>query len=311
MIAIGGPTGAGKSDVAAHLACLLGGEVINFDSVQLYRDFNIGSAKPSTALTSIVPHHLFSCVCPEENFSAWDYGSRAMELISELESRQVTPVLSGGTGLYLEALLHGIEPPPRPIRCPCLVVVLLPSRSALYSNIDARVREMLNRGLLEEVRGLHGKYSPKAKAFSSIGYAQAVLHLSGGIGLDDMIALVQRDTRRLAKRQYTWWRNRPAKLGWLPLLNPSVEGAKGVAVEKTSANIPENDCLHDWAHKDDVLVRSGLEGECCNSIVLRGSGNGSRSIEPVVSCIEALYSRYTEMKLSKGFNGVAHCYVQV
>lgn len=113
-IVVAGPTGSGKSELAVSVAETLGGEVVNFDSVQVYRGFDIGSAKPAAALRARVPHHLFDFVDPETEFHAADFAERARQVCAEIEMRGRRPVLVGGTGFYLRALLAGLpEMPPR------------------------------------------------------------------------------------------------------------------------------------------------------------------------------------------------------
>lgn len=113
-IVVAGPTGSGKSELAVSLAETVGGEIVNFDSVQVYRGFDIGSAKPAPALRARVPHHLFEFVDPETEFQAADFADRARAVCAEIESRGRRPVLVGGTGFYLRALLAGLpDMPPR------------------------------------------------------------------------------------------------------------------------------------------------------------------------------------------------------
>ncbi|MGH9456940.1 MAG: tRNA (adenosine(37)-N6)-dimethylallyltransferase MiaA [Thermoanaerobaculia bacterium] len=111
-IAIAGPTGTGKSELAVALAERLGGEIVNYDSVQIYRGFDIGSAKPDTALRSRLPHHLFDIVDADEEFSAADFARAAAAVCADIERRGRRPVLVGGTGFYLRALLAGLPEMP-------------------------------------------------------------------------------------------------------------------------------------------------------------------------------------------------------
>lgn len=103
-----GPTGSGKSALALHLAQKLRGEVVNYDSVQVYRGFDIGSAKPTAEERSLVPHHLFDIIDADDAFNAADYGRLARDLCSRIER----PVLVGGTFFYLRALLTGLPEMP-------------------------------------------------------------------------------------------------------------------------------------------------------------------------------------------------------
>ena len=105
IIVIAGPTGSGKSELAIRIASSIAGEIVNYDSVQLYRGFDIGSAKPTIEDRQRVPHHLFDIADAGIEFNAADYGRVARATCAEIESRGATPVLAGGTFFYLRALL--------------------------------------------------------------------------------------------------------------------------------------------------------------------------------------------------------------
>ena len=107
-IAIAGPTASGKSDLAIRLAQRLGGEIVNFDSVQVYKGFDVGSAKTPLADRLSIPHHLLDHVDPEHGYSAGEFVRDAKTVLSDLRGRGALPILAGGTGLYLEALLQGL-----------------------------------------------------------------------------------------------------------------------------------------------------------------------------------------------------------
>jgi tRNA dimethylallyltransferase len=114
LIAVVGPTGAGKSELALQLAAWFRGEIVNCDSVQVYRQMDIGSAKTSEAQRFGIPHHLFDVVHPNGELTAGDYARSAGNILWEIRSRGVLPVIVGGAGFYLRALLDGLSPaPPR------------------------------------------------------------------------------------------------------------------------------------------------------------------------------------------------------
>ena len=108
LIAIVGPTAAGKSELALVLAERLNGEVVNYDSVQLYRDFDVGSGKLPFVQRRGISHHLLDCLDPAEAFTAGDYQRSALKVLDDLKSRGRLPIFAGGTGLYLRALLLGL-----------------------------------------------------------------------------------------------------------------------------------------------------------------------------------------------------------
>ena len=108
LIAVAGPTASGKSALALRLAAARGGEIVSCDSLQVYRGLDIGSAKPTRAERDAVPHHLLDVVDPDQDFSAADYGRLARQAVADIAGRGRTPIVAGGTGLYLRALLHGL-----------------------------------------------------------------------------------------------------------------------------------------------------------------------------------------------------------
>lgn len=107
-VVIAGPTGVGKSDLALRVAEAAGGEIVNFDSIQLYRGFDIGSAKPSSSDRARVPHHLFDVLEATDEFNAADYARLARPLLARIRM----PILVGGTFFYLRALLAGLPEMP-------------------------------------------------------------------------------------------------------------------------------------------------------------------------------------------------------
>ncbi|MHB8110994.1 MAG: tRNA (adenosine(37)-N6)-dimethylallyltransferase MiaA [Syntrophorhabdaceae bacterium] len=108
LIAIGGPTCTGKSDLALILAEKYSGEIVNGDSIQVYRYFDIGSAKPPEDARREIPHHLIDIVDPDENFNAAVFRDRADWAIRDIAGRGNLPIIAGGTGLYLRALFYGL-----------------------------------------------------------------------------------------------------------------------------------------------------------------------------------------------------------
>ncbi|HEX7677186.1 MAG TPA: tRNA (adenosine(37)-N6)-dimethylallyltransferase MiaA [Thermoanaerobaculia bacterium] len=111
-IVIAGPTGTGKSDLALRIAETVGGEIVNYDSVQIYRGFDVGSAKPSAEVRARLPHHLFDIIDADVDFNAAGYARLARDACREITSRGRVPILAGGTFFYLRALLHGLPEMP-------------------------------------------------------------------------------------------------------------------------------------------------------------------------------------------------------
>ena len=112
LIVIAGPTASGKTTLALEAARRLNAEIISADSQQVYRHFDIGTAKPSAAELAAIPHHLISVVDPLEDFSAARFGKLADAAIADIHARGKRAIVVGGTGLYLRVLLHGVMPGP-------------------------------------------------------------------------------------------------------------------------------------------------------------------------------------------------------
>jgi tRNA dimethylallyltransferase len=138
LVVILGATASGKSTLAVALAQRLGGEVVCCDSTQVYRHFDIGTGKLAAAEQKGIPHHLTDLVEPGEVFTAGDYRRRAAEILEQITSRGKLPILTVGTGLYLRALLEGLDDLPG--RCEAL-------RARLRERVDRHGAEYLHRVL--------------------------------------------------------------------------------------------------------------------------------------------------------------------
>jgi tRNA dimethylallyltransferase len=108
VVVVTGPTASGKTELAIRLAERFDGEVINADSMQVYRFMNIGTAKPTLEERARVPHHLFDVVTPDLGYSAGRFAEEARGVVQEIDGRGRLPILAGGTGLYIRAALHGL-----------------------------------------------------------------------------------------------------------------------------------------------------------------------------------------------------------
>lgn len=276
VICIAGPTASGKSALAVRVAKAVGGEVINADSMQVYRDIQVLSARPNVHEMDGVPHHLFGYVAGDESYSTGHWVRDVVPVILECLARDCVPILTGGTGLYFKALIEGLaDIPPvdinlrknierewqekglswlrreceaidaiatarvmgddpqrlericavyqqtgialsewqkqtRPVipKRFCRMAVLLPSREQLYAKINHRFDHMVELGGVEEARHTLSKgYDPKSPMMKAIGLSHLVRHLRGELDYAEAIELAKRDSRRLAKRQMTWFRN--------------------------------------------------------------------------------------------------------
>ena len=113
LVVVLGPTASGKTALSLSLAERFYGEIVNCDSVAMYRDFNLGTAKPTASERAQVQHHLLDYVAPTEPITAGQYARQARQVLAEIKEREHLPILVGGTGLYLRALLEGLFPGPQ------------------------------------------------------------------------------------------------------------------------------------------------------------------------------------------------------
>jgi len=294
LLVIVGPTAVGKSEVALCVARRLGGEIVSADSMQVYRHLDIGTAKPTAQERALVTHHLLDVVEPDQEYSVALYQREAEAAIAAAWERGHLPILVGGTGLYVRAVLEGLSfaaAPPHPAvrtrlealareqgpgalhallaqvdpasaerihprnlkrairalevyyttgmpisqlhaldragpdRYNALVFGLDMPRELLYRRIDERVEEQLRRGLVAEVAWLleHGCHE-RLVSMQGLGYRQLARYLRGESSLEEAVAALKRDTRRFAKRQYTWFRADP-RVQWLDVTSLGGEQA--------------------------------------------------------------------------------------
>ena len=279
-LAITGPTASGKTALSLFLAERLGCEIICCDSMQIYREMDIGTAKATAEERAVCPHHLIDFVSPTESYSAESYREDAMRAVEDITSRGAIPLFVGGTGLYIDTVVRGGEllspPSSEELRQRLLASALTDdereslwqrlrevdpesaqkihknnvrrvaraleiyeltgktktyfdrlsrestpelslgmitldfhNRDTLYKRADARVDEMMRRGLLAEVSSLYerGLLLPDTTAGQAIGYKELVAYIKGECTLDEAVELIKLSTRRYAKRQLTWFRH--------------------------------------------------------------------------------------------------------
>ena len=230
LVVILGATSTGKSSLALELAQKFDTEIISADSMAVYKNFNVGTAKPSPSELAKVPHHLIDILNAEEKFSVGEFVRRAQPIITELNRRGKIPIVAGGTGLYIQALLEGYELSAEKslvshykrtgeLIYNALVYGLTAERSELYNRINQRTEQMFANGLVEEVKQLLASgISPAAQAMLGIGYKETVEYLQGNSTLDETISKVSQATRNFAKRQLTWYR-RMKYIRWLKIFD--------------------------------------------------------------------------------------------
>lgn len=276
LIVLTGPTAVGKTKLSINLAKAVNGEIVSADSMQVYKYMDIGSAKIMPNEMQGVPHHLVDVLMPEEKFHVARFQAMAKEAMKGIYERGRVPILVGGTGFYIQAVVRDIdftetdtdmqyrreledyakEHSPQALHEKLREVdpaaadeihannvkrtvraleffyqtgtrisehnqeqkekespyrtryfVLNDIRSRLYERIDRRVEQMLDMGLVEEVRMLQRRGLTKEMvSMQGLGYKEILDYLDGRCSLEEAVYTLKRDTRHFAKRQLTWFR---------------------------------------------------------------------------------------------------------
>jgi len=288
VIAIVGPTASGKSDLALTLAQRLGGEIVNADAMQLYRGMDIGTAKTPAEARRGIAHHQLDVLDVHQEASVAAYQREARLDVAGIRSRRHRPIVVGGSGLYVRAVLDRLDIPPtdpvvrarlegelaaegieamhsrlnladpiaaqaiqlrngrrivralevieltgrpfsatlptREYQLPTITIGLLVPRPELDARIDARVHQMWDSGLLDEVRALDPAGLREGRtATKALGYIQALAHLDGTLSAEQAIEDTINSTRRFARRQESWFRPDP-RIRWLGYDDPRLTG---------------------------------------------------------------------------------------
>jgi len=156
LVVVLGPTASGKTALSLALAERFHGEIVNCDSVAMYREFDLGTAKPTPFERAQAPHHLLDCVTPTSHITAGEYARQARQVLEEIKARGHLPILVGGTGLYLRALLEGLFPGPQ--RSEKLRERLRELAASRGSNYLHRILRRLDRAAAEKI---HANDTPK------------------------------------------------------------------------------------------------------------------------------------------------------
>ena len=291
IFVIGGTTGVGKSEVACCVAKRVGGEIVSADSMAVYRHMDIGTAKPRECMLE-VPHHLIDILEPGEIFDAKIFEREATRSIKDIEKRGKVPIVVGGTYLYIQALLYGIEETPEPnwdlrerlyrvaekrgshylyeklravdpeyakkihprdtrrvVRALEVFIetgrpfssfhrwnkprveyegfFLTRSWEEISARIEKRVRKMIDKGLVDEVRSLiEMGFEGFLTSSQAIGYKELLPYLKGEVTLEEAVEEIIKNTKRYAKRQVRWFR----KQGWREI-NLDTLGESGACEE--------------------------------------------------------------------------------
>lgn len=294
LIVIGGPTACGKTGFSIQLAKEIGGEIISADSMQVYRHMDIGTAKVTPEEADGVPHYLIDEFDPDEEYNVMLFQQKAKAYMEEIWDKGKVPILVGGTGFYINALLydndftetendtsyreacyklaqeqgpevlyerlkeidpayaesihannvkrvtraleyhyltgqkfseHNAEQKEKDTPYDAAVIILTMDREKLYERIELRIDQMMEQGLLEEVKGLLGRgYAPDLVSMQGIGYKEFIPYFNGECTLEEAVTQLKTNTRRFAKRQLTWFRRQIDGL-WVDLSRATGEEA--------------------------------------------------------------------------------------
>ncbi len=238
VLVIIGPTASGKTglaiDVALELSCLRGcdvekgefaAEVISADSRAIYKGMDIGTAKPTKEEMKGVPHWGIDLVEPGERFTVYEFVNYAREKIKEIRGRGRLPIIAGGTGLYVDALVYDYHFDEN-VQKSCsdrtevnddfLIVGIDWPREELRKRLLARAKIFFDQPIEKETQMLVDKYGWGSQAMKSNIYPIVWNMMQGKITKDEAIRLFELDDWHLAKRQLTWFK-RNEHINWMPL----------------------------------------------------------------------------------------------
>ena len=262
VIVVLGPTAVGKTKMSVELAKLLNGEIINVDSTQIYKNLDIATAKIKEEEKEGIPHHLFDIKNIKEDYTVYDYQKDCRDKIDEILNKNKTPILVGGTGLYIKAALYDykfndevnnqfedltneeiysklkeldenidihINNRKRLVRAlnyclnnnlkfsekektnkllyDTIFIGLTTDRNILYDRINKRVDVMVKDGLLEESKKIYDSNIRTKAVMTPIGYKELFPYFENKKSLDECLDLIKQNSRKYAKRQYTWFNN--------------------------------------------------------------------------------------------------------
>lgn len=262
-----GPTGVGKTKLSIMLAKSLNAEIINADSMQIYKELNIGTAKIEKKEMENIPHHLLNIKSINDSYSVYNYQKDCREKIEELRKKDKNIIIVGGTGLYIKAALYNYifkeenkknyddltdkeilnriksygEVPNIDLNnhrrlkryleklendsltdmkknekiYDFKIVGLTTLRNDLYQIIDNRVDTMIKDGLATEVEKLYNKGINNIPINTAIGYKELYKYFDKRISFDEAVNLIKRNSRRYAKRQYTFFKNQFKDIKWI------------------------------------------------------------------------------------------------
>ena len=220
-----GPTGVGKTKLSVMLAKKLDAVVFNADSMQVYKELNIGTAKIKKEEMEGVPHYLFDIVSISDEFNAFKYQQMGRQLLDKFNDKNI--VIVGGTGLYIKALLYDYTFDENENRNKKLydfkIIGLTRDRTHLYQIINDRVDQMISNGLIEEAKSLFIKNYDKRALNTAIGYKELFSYFKGDLSKEEAIEKIKQNSRHYAKRQYTFFNNQFNNIKWYNVDDISLE----------------------------------------------------------------------------------------
>ncbi len=211
-----GPTGVGKTKLSVMLAKKLNGIIINADSMQVYKELNIGTAKIKDEEKEGIPHYLFDIKSINEDYNAFNYQCDGRKILDSNKDKNI--IIVGGTGLYIKALLYNYKFEEKgDINEPLYdfkIIGLTRDRKVLYECINKRVEIMIDEGLIKEAKDLYNLKINSRALNTAIGYKELFDYFKGNISLDEAIDKIKQNSRHYAKRQYTFFNNQFKKIKW-------------------------------------------------------------------------------------------------
>jgi tRNA dimethylallyltransferase len=207
-LVICGPTGGGKTTLVRRLAEGLDLVAISADSRQIYREFDIGTAKPTTAEQARAPHACLDLIEPTSRYTAYAWAAEAVRAAEAAVQARRVPLVVGGAGFYVRALVHPVTAtaPAGADRYRAHYLLIDPG-PVLATRIADRALAMVKAGWLEEVEALRQRIPERAPAWQACGYGAMRQHVEGRLTLDAALTQVTISTRQYAKRQRTWFRH--------------------------------------------------------------------------------------------------------
>ena len=204
IIVITGPTATGKTLLSETLAKKYNALIVNADSRQIYKELNIGTAKPSSKELD-ENHYLFDCISINDEYNAFNYQEDVRKIIKKNQDKNI--ILVGGTGLYIKSALYDYDfksDNKNKLLYDAIFIGLTTDRENLYKRINERVDVMFKQGLLDEAKELFYKYKDNKILNNTIGYQE----------FDEVKEKIKTNSRHYAKRQYTWFNNQ-MDINWI------------------------------------------------------------------------------------------------